>query len=116
MVLLVMMMVLTMRVPGRRRRRERRAISGGCSCRRRGERRRRRRVGADHRGRSRHPAEFIQLAYLLFLLLDLHTPILKPDLYLAFGEAERVGDFDPTFPREVAVELEFLFKLQRLIS
>lgn len=52
----------------------------------------------------------------LVLLLPLHPPILEPDLDLALGEAERVGDFDASPPRQVPIEMELLLQLQRLIT
>lgn len=45
----------------------------------------------------------------LVLLLPLHTPILEPDFYLTFREAECMRDLDATPPREIAIEVELLF-------
>ncbi len=52
----------------------------------------------------------------LVLLLPLHPTVLKPDLDLTFGEAQRVSNFDPSSPREVSVKVELLFQLQGLVS
>ncbi|GIY86974.1 hypothetical protein CDAR_290111 [Caerostris darwini] len=52
----------------------------------------------------------------LVLLLPLHAPVLEPDLDLPLREAECVGDLDPPPPRQVSVEVEFLFQLQRLVA
>ena len=50
------------------------------------------------------------------LALPLHAAVLEPDLDLAFGEAERVRDLDPATPGEVAVEVELLLQLERLVA
>lgn len=49
------------------------------------------------------------------IFLPLHSPVLKPDLDLALGQAERVGDFDAAPPGQVAVKVEFLLQLQDLL-
>ena len=57
------------------------------------------------------------LVYLLHraqLLLQLHPPILEPDLYLPLGQAERVGDLDSPPSRQVVVEVELLLELKGL--
>ena len=41
-------------------------------------------------------------------LLQLHPPVLEPDLDLALGEAESPGDVGAPVPREVHVVEEFL--------
>lgn len=51
----------------------------------------------------------------LVLLFPLHSAILEPDLYLTFRQAEGMRDLDPTPPRQVAVEVELLLQLQRLV-
>lgn len=51
----------------------------------------------------------------LVLLLPLHTPILEPDLYLTFREAESMRDLDATPPRQIAIEVELLLQLQGLV-
>ena len=48
------------------------------------------------------------------LLLELHPPVLEPDLDLTLGEAQRVGDLDPAAPREIVVEVELLLQLEGL--
>ena len=50
----------------------------------------------------------------LHLLLVFHPPVLEPDLDLALGEAQRVGDLDPAAPREIVVEVELLLELEGL--
>ena len=50
----------------------------------------------------------------LRVLLGLHPPVLEPDLDLALGEAQRVGDLDPAAPREIVVEVELLLELEGL--
>ncbi|KAJ8888461.1 hypothetical protein PR048_007951 [Dryococelus australis] len=51
----------------------------------------------------------------LVLLLPLHAAVLEPDLDLALGQAECVGDLDAPPPRQVPVEVELLLQLQRLV-
>lgn len=62
------------------------------------------RVGRSHLG----VGEFV-------VFLPFHPPILKPDLDLALGEAERVGDLDAAPPGQVAVKVKFLLQLQDLL-
>ena len=52
----------------------------------------------------------------LRLLLGLHPPVLEPDLDLALGEPEAVGDLDAAPPGEVAVVVELLLKLEGLVA
>jgi len=72
-----------------------------------------RRVVKVNRG---HAPELVQFFNLLFLFLDFHASVLEPDLDLSLGEAERVRDLDASFAGEVAVELELLFQLKRLVT
>jgi len=69
-----------------------------------------------HHVRRRAAARLVQLLDVQYLLLRLHPPVLEPDLDLPLGEAERVGDLDAALPRQVAVELELLLELERLVS
>jgi len=64
----------------------------------------------------RAAARLVQLLDVLNLLLGLHAPVLKPDLYLALGEAERVCDLDASFAGEVAIELELFLEFERLVA
>ena len=48
------------------------------------------------------------------LLLELHPPVLEPDLDLALGQAERVGDLYAPPPGEIMVKMELLLQLQGL--
>lgn len=50
----------------------------------------------------------------LVLFLPFHAAVLKPDLDLPLGEAERVSDLDPSPARQVAIEVELLFQFERL--
>jgi len=50
------------------------------------------------------------------LLLPFHPPVLEPDLDLPFRQAQGVGDLYPSPPGQVAVEVELLFQLQRLVA
>ena len=49
------------------------------------------------------------------LLLPLHPPVLEPDLDLSLRQAERVRHLYSAPARQVAVEVEFLLELQRLV-
>lgn len=49
------------------------------------------------------------------IFLPLHPPVLKPDLDLALGQAERVGDLDAAPPGQVAIKVELLLQLQHLL-
>lgn len=51
----------------------------------------------------------------LMLLFPLHPSILEPDLDLTFRQAKGMRDLDATPPRQVAVEVELLLQLQRLV-
>lgn len=51
----------------------------------------------------------------LVLLLPLHPPILEPNFNLPFRETKSVCNFDPPSPGEVAIKVEFLLQLERLI-
>ena len=55
-----------------------------------------------------HTHSRVHARHLMFLL-PLHPPILEPNFDLSLGEAEGVGDLYPPPPRQVAVEVEFLF-------
>ena len=59
---------------------------------------------------------FVQLLDRLYLLLQLHPPILEPDLDLPFRQAERVCHLDPPPPGEVVARVEFLLQLERLVA
>jgi len=50
------------------------------------------------------------------ILLPLHAPVLKPDLDLSFGETQLVSDLDASPARQVAVEVELLLELKRLMT
>lgn len=50
------------------------------------------------------------------LLFPLHAPVLKPDLDLSFGEAERVRDLDAPPPSQVAIVVKFFLQLQGLVA
>lgn len=58
----------------------------------------------------------VELLDGLDLLFELHSPILKPDFDLSLGEAELVGHFDPSPPREVVIRVELLLQLQCLVT
>ncbi len=67
-------------------------------------------------GRLRLLLLLVELLDGLDLLLELHAPVLEPDLDLSLGEAERVGDLDPSPTRQVAVEVELLLQFQGLVA
>ena len=58
----------------------------------------------------------VQLLDRLYLLLQLHPPILKPDLDLPLCQAKRVRHLYSPPPGEVVVRVEFLLELQRLVA
>ena len=49
------------------------------------------------------------------IFLPFHASVLEPDFDLSLGEAEGVGDFDPTSSRQIPVEVEFLLQFQHLM-
>ena len=50
------------------------------------------------------------------LTFILHSTILKPDLDLSFGQLQQFGDLDSSSACQVAIRMELLLKLQRLMS
>ena len=60
------------------------------------------------------PVRLVQFTDGLDLTLLLHAPVLEPDLDLALGERQLARQLDASTARQVAVELEVLFQLQRL--
>lgn len=60
------------------------------------------------------PGLLVDLLHRPQLLLQLHPPILEPDLDLSFREAKGVRNFYSSPSRQVMVEVKFLFQLQRL--
>ncbi|GFT15203.1 hypothetical protein NPIL_72181 [Nephila pilipes] len=54
------------------------------------------------------PCLFIDLLDRPHLFLELHPPVLEPDLDLALRETQRMRDLDPPPARQVVVEVEFL--------
>ena len=66
-------------------------------------------------GRLRLLLLLVELLDRLDLLLELHPPVLEPDLDLALGEAQAVGDLDAAPPGQVAVVVELLLQLQGLV-
>lgn len=49
------------------------------------------------------------------IFLPFHSPVLKPDLDLAFRQAECVGDLNAAPPGQVSVKMKLLFQLQDLL-
>jgi len=64
---------------------------------------------------ARFAVEFVQFLDGADLLLLLHAPVLEPDLDLTLGEVEGDRQFDAAPPRQVAVEVELLLELKRLV-
>lgn len=58
----------------------------------------------------------VELLDGLNLLLLLHSPILKPNFYLSFGETQHVRQFNSSPAREVPVEFKLLLQLERLVA
>ena len=50
------------------------------------------------------------------IFLPFHAAILEPDFDLSLGEAEGVGDLDPTATRQISIEVKFLLQLQDLVT
>jgi len=79
-----------------------------------GRRRRSRRQGAATAADG--PVRLVDLAYRLHLALLLHAPVLEPDFDLALGERQLARQLDAATARQVAVELEVLLQLERLVT
>jgi hypothetical protein len=60
------------------------------------------------------PGLLVDLLHRSQLLLQLHPPVLEPDLDLALGQTECVGDLDAPPPGQVVIEVELFLQLQRL--
>ena len=60
------------------------------------------------------PVGLVQFANGLNLALLFHAAVLEPDLDLSLGERQLTRQFDAPTARQVAVELEVLFQLERL--
>jgi len=45
---------------------------------------------------------------IIALLLPLHPAVLKPNLNLAFRQAQRIGNFDSSASRQITIVMEFL--------
>lgn len=58
----------------------------------------------------------VQLLDRLDLLLQLHSPVLEPDLDLPLRETQGMRDLDSAAAGQVAVEVELLLQLQRLVA
>lgn len=52
----------------------------------------------------------------LVVLLPAHASVLEPNLDLALGQAQHVGNLDPAAAREVATEVELFLQLQYLLA
>lgn len=50
------------------------------------------------------------------VFFPLHAPILEPDLDLALGQAERVGNLHPPASRQVAIVVKLLLQFQDLLA
>lgn len=59
---------------------------------------------------------FVQLFDCLDLLFQFHSPVLEPDLYLSFCQAQGVRHFDSPPSCQIVVGVEFFFQLQRLVA
>ena len=68
-----------------------------------------------HSGRIGLPSDIFSVGQFV-VLLPLHAPVLEPDLDLTLRQAQRVGDFDATPPRQVAVEVELFLQFQDLMA
>lgn len=59
---------------------------------------------------------FVQFFDGLYLLLQLHPPVLEPDFDLPLREAKCMSHLDASPPRQIMICVEFLLQLQRLVS
>lgn len=59
---------------------------------------------------------FVEFFDGLYLLLQLHPPVLEPDFDLPLREAECMCHLDASSPRQIMICVEFLLQLQRLVS
>ena len=66
-----------------------------------------------HNGRSRFDG--LRVGELM-IFLPFHASVLEPDFDLSLGEAEGVGDLDPTATRQISIEVKFLLQFQRLVT
>ena len=57
----------------------------------------------------------VELLDRLDLLLQLHPPVLEPDLDLSLRQAEGVRHFYPPPPRQVVVRVELLLQFKGLV-
>ena len=69
---------------------------------------------ADDDVRPLLPLLLVDLLHRPQLLLQLHPPVLEPDLDLPLRQAQRMGNLDPPSPSKVMVEVELLLQLQGL--
>ena len=66
-------------------------------------------------GRLRLLLLLVELLDRLDLLLELHPPVLEPDLDLPLRQAQLVRHLDPPPPRQVVIRVELLLQLQGLV-
>lgn len=59
---------------------------------------------------------FVQFFDGLYLLLQLHPPVLEPDFDLPLSQAQGMSHLDASSPRQIMICVEFLLQLQRLVS
>lgn len=57
----------------------------------------------------------LPLSALPVEFLELHAPVLEPDLDLSVGQVDTPADLQAALPRQIHVEQELLFQLQRLV-
>ena len=62
------------------------------------------------------PLLFINLLYCPQLLLELHPPVLEPDLDLPLRQTQRMGNLNTASSGEIMVEMELLLQLQGLVA
>ena len=60
------------------------------------------------------PLLFVDLLYCPQLLLELHPPVLEPDLDLPLCQTQRMGNLNTASSGEIMVEMELLLQLQGL--
>ena len=73
-------------------------------------------VGTQLAGPSSRAHRHTLLYFAFVLLFPLHAPVLEPNFDLAFGQTQGMGYLYASSSGQVAVEVEFLLELQRLVS
>lgn len=77
------------------------------------------RRGIDRRDRGVHVHHVLVLLVVGaggYIFFRLHASILEPDLDLALGQHQLLGDLDAAATRQIPIGVELLFQLDRLVT